>query len=119
MMEIDYPYHIDARGRTATTGFDDHVRDLLEQLLFTSPGERVNRPDFGGDLLELVFAPVPEVEPALRAAVSGAIQRWLGDLVLVEALEVVRGEGSLQLLVSYLVRNSQERRTERFERGLP
>ena len=56
-MEIDYPYRFDGRGRTAQTGADDHIRDLIEQVLFTSPGERVNRPTFGSGVLQLVFAP--------------------------------------------------------------
>ena len=46
-MQLDYPFHFDGRERTAETGTDDHVRDMIEQLLFTQPGERVNRPDFG------------------------------------------------------------------------
>ena len=67
-MNIDFPFHFDDRGRTATTTLDDHVRDLIEQLLFTSPGERVNRPDFGAGLLQLVFAP-NSAELAAAAAV--------------------------------------------------
>ena len=56
-MNIDFPFHSDSRGRTATTDDDDHIRDMIEQFLFTNPGERVNRPDFGSGLLQLVFAP--------------------------------------------------------------
>ena len=55
--DLDFPYHFDGRGRTATTGRDDHIRDLIEQVLFTAPGERVMRPDFGSGLLALVFEP--------------------------------------------------------------
>ena len=56
-MNIDFPFHFDARGRTATPPTTDHIRDMIEQLLFTAPGERVNRPDFGSGLLQMVFAP--------------------------------------------------------------
>ena len=71
-MNIDFPFHFDGRGRTAATGDDDHVRDMIEQLLFTSPGERVNRPDFGSGLLQLVFAPnSPELAAALQFTVAG------------------------------------------------
>ena len=53
MFNIDVPFHVDARGRTALTGDSDHLSDLLELLLFTHQGERVNRPDFGGGCLQL------------------------------------------------------------------
>ncbi len=55
MTQLDFPYRISATGRSATTGDADHVRDLIEQVLFTAPGERVMRPDFGSGLLALVF----------------------------------------------------------------
>ncbi len=54
-MQVDYPFHFDGRGRTAQTSPEDHIRDLIEQVLFTSPGERVMRPDFGCDIYDLVF----------------------------------------------------------------
>ena len=66
-MNIDFPFHFDGRGRTAATDDDDHIRDMIEQLLFTNPGERVNRPDFGSGLLQLIFAPnSPELAAALQ-----------------------------------------------------
>jgi phage baseplate assembly protein W len=49
-MNIDFPFHFDSRGRTATTDEADHIRDMIEELLFTSPREQVNRPDFGSGL---------------------------------------------------------------------
>ena len=78
-MDIDYPYHFDGRGRTATTDLNDHIRDMIEELLLTSPGERVNRPDFGSGLLQMVFAPAgTEVATALKFTIQAAVQRWLG-----------------------------------------
>ena len=56
-MQIDHPFHVGDDGRTASTSLEDHIRDLIEQVLFTSPGERVNRPTFGSGLLKTVFAP--------------------------------------------------------------
>ena len=70
-MNIDFPFHFDGRGRTATAGDDDHICDMIEQLLFTSPGERVNRPDFGSGVLQMVFAPN---SPELAAALQFTIQ---------------------------------------------
>jgi phage baseplate assembly protein W len=117
-MNIDYPFQFDARGRTAATGDDDHLRDMIEQLLFTSPGERVNRPDFGSGLLQLVFAPnSPELAAALQFTMQAALQRWLGDVLQVQALEVTSEESALRVVVQYLVRRSGEQRVETFVRG--
>jgi phage baseplate assembly protein W len=73
------------------------VRDLIDQLLFTNPGERVNRPDFGSGLLQLIFAPnSPELAAALQFTVQAALQQWLGDVIQVQALEV-SSEAKLQV----------------------
>lgn len=108
-MNIDFPFHFDGRGRTAGTDDDDHIRDMIEQLLFTSPGERVNRPDFGSGLLKIVFAPnSPELAATLQGLVQAAIQRWLGDLIELQKLEVTAEDSTLSLVVSYLVRRTNE-----------
>ena len=115
--QIDYPYHFDNRKRTAETTDDDHIRDLIEQVLFTSPGERVNRPDFGSGLMQVVFAPSSdELATATQFLVQGALQRWLGDLIQVEAIEVRSEEASLRVTVQYLIRRSQQRRVAQFAR---
>jgi phage baseplate assembly protein W len=119
-MNIDYPFHFDPRGRTAATDDDDHVRDMIEQLLFSSPGERVNRPDFGSGLLQLVFAPnSPELAAALQFTVQAALQRWLGDVIDVGALTVVANDSTLQVDLSYTVRASGDTRSDSFVRSLP
>ena len=108
-MNIDFPFHFDGRGRTAVAGGDDHIRDMIEQLLFTSPGERVNRPDFGCGLLKLVFAPnSPELAQTLQGVVQASIQRWLGDLIELRHLEVTAKDSTLTLVLSYLVRRTNE-----------
>jgi uncharacterized protein len=117
-MNIDFPFHFDNRGRTATTGDDDHIRDMIEQLIFTNPGERVNRPDFGSGLLQLVFAPnSPELAATLQFSLQAALQRWLGDLIELQELEVTSEEASLHVVVQYVVRRTGEPRTEVIERG--
>ncbi|MGH9908967.1 MAG: GPW/gp25 family protein [Pyrinomonadaceae bacterium] len=114
-MNIDFPFHFDARGRTAITGKDDHVRDMIEQLLFTNPGERVNRPDFGSGLLQLIFAPnSPELAAALQFTVEGALQQWLGDVIQVQSLEVTSEDAILRVQLSYIVLSTGEQRTEVF-----
>jgi hypothetical protein len=115
---IDFPWHFDRRGRTATTGDDDHIRDMIEQLLFTSPGERVNRPDFGSGVLQLIFAPnSPELAAALQFAMRAALQRWLGDVIEVQDLAVSSDDTTLSINVAYLVRQTAEVRTDTFTRG--
>src|SRR5262245_13742569 len=116
-MNIDYPFHFDSRGRTAATDDDEHIRDMIEQLLLTSPGERVNRPEFGSGLLKMIFAPnSPELAAALQMTTQAAIQRWLGDLIELRALEVTAEDSTLSLLVSYIVRRTNEARTAEITR---
>jgi len=120
-MHIDFPFHFDRRGRTASTDENDHIGDMIEQFLFTEPGERVNRPDFGSGLLQMVFAPnSAELAATLQFTIQAGLQRWLGDLIEVQALEVTGEEATLRVLVQYVVRRTGERRTEVFERsGVP
>ena len=107
-MNIDYPFHFDSRGRTATTSDDDHIRDMIEQFLFTNAGERVNRPDFGSGLLQMIFAPnSPELAAAVQFTVQGGLQRWLGDVIEVRAVEVTSVESTLRVEVKYLVRRTR------------
>ncbi|MBP2477028.1 phage baseplate assembly protein W [Crossiella equi] len=116
-----FPFRVDRRGRTADRGYDEHVRDMVEQLLFTSPGERVRRPDFGCGLLDLVFAPnSPEFASALQLSVQAGLQRWLGDVIDIYALDVVSEENVLRVHLVYVVRATGTRRTDTFERrGTP
>jgi phage baseplate assembly protein W len=116
-MFVDYPFQVDARGRTAQTTVDDHIRDLIEQVLFTGPGERVNRPTFGSGLLQVVFMPTSdEVVTATQFLVQGALQQWLGDIIQVEAVLVQRDDGVLRVNVQYVVRRTQERQVARLSR---
>lgn len=117
-MNIDFPFHFDQRGRTAATGGDDHIRDMIEQLLFTNPGERVNRPDFGSGLLQMVFAPnSPEIAAALQFTMQAALQRYLGDLIDLQNLQVTADDSTLSVVVRYVVRRTQESSTAIFVRS--
>ncbi len=116
-MQIDFPFRVDARGRTAGTTEDDHIRDLIEQVLFTVPGERVNRPSFGSGLLRLTFAPLSEpLTAATHLAVQGALQQWLGDVVRVQDVTVENQDSTLRIAVRYVVSRTQESRTAQFQR---
>ena len=115
-MHIDFPFHFDGRGRTALTGRNKHIRNMIEQFLFTSPGERVNRPDFGSGLLQMIFAPnSPELAAALEHTVQAGLQLWLGDLIEVHHLEVTSQDSSLRVAVQYRVRDTSEVQTALFE----
>jgi uncharacterized protein len=118
-MDVDFPFRIDTGGRTARTDRDDHVRDLVEQVLFTAPGERVNRPEFGSGVMQLVFAPnSDELATTTEFLIQGALQQFLGDVIQVEATTVTADDSTIEVVVSYTVRGVGERRTERFGRRL-
>src|SRR5262245_40526302 len=118
-MQIDFPFHFDSRGRTASTSERDHVRDMIEQLIFTSPGERVNRPDFGSGLLQLVWAPnSPELAATVQFTLHAAIQRWLSDVIEVQDLEVTATDSTLSLDMTYVIRRTNERQTVTLTRAI-
>lgn len=119
-MNLAFPYSFDTRGRTAEAADEAHIRDLIEQLLFTAPGERVNRPTFGSGLLQLVFAPnSPELAAATQFQVQGALQQWLGDRIQVEGVDVVSEDATLRVTVRYIIRSTQQRRVDQFTGGVP
>jgi len=118
-MQIDYPFRVDTRGRTAATDEEEHVRDLIEQVLFTSPGERVNRPTFGCGLLQMVFAPNSDVvATAVQFTVQGALQQWLGERILVESVDVENRDSTLAVTVVYRLRRDGQQRTAELTREI-
>jgi len=118
-MNIDFPLHFDNRGRTAATDDDDHIRDMIEQFLFTNAGERVNRPDFGSGLLQMVFAPnSPEIASALQLTIQAGLQRWLGDVILVQKVEVSSEDSTLRVLVQYVVKRTNQTQTATFTQNV-
>ena len=118
-MNIDFPFRIDGRGRTAATDDNDHIRDMIEQLLFTNPGERVNRPDFGSGLLQMVFQPnSTELAAALQFTLQGSLQQVLGDRIQLQGVQVTNSDSSLQVAVQYVIRNQQQVQTAQFSRKI-
>ena len=119
-MDIDYPFHFGNDGRSASAGLDDHVRDMIEQLLFTSPGERVNRPDFGSGLMQLVFAPnSPELAATLKFGLQASLTQWLGDVIEIVAIDVAAEDAELRVEFAYRVRANGELRNDSFVRSVP
>jgi uncharacterized protein len=118
-MNVDFPFHIDDRGRAAATTDDDHLRDLIEQVLFTSPGERVNLPTFGSGILQLVFAPNSDVlAAATQVTVQSALQQWLGDLIEVQGAEVTHDDATLFVKIQYVIRRNQQQQVTQFSRPI-
>lgn len=118
-MNIDFPFHVDGRGRTAATDDLDHIRDMIEQLLFTNPGERVNRPDFGSGLLQMVFEPnSTEMAAALQFTLQASLQQVLGNVIQLQAVKVDTIDSTLQVTVQYVVRTDQQVQTAQFSREI-
>jgi phage baseplate assembly protein W len=112
---FDYPFHIDGRGRSAETDEDDHIRDMIMQVLFTNPGERVNRPDFGCGIKQLVFMPNSDaLATATQFLIQGALQRWLEAVIQVESVEVEAVDSELRVLLVYSKRSGGGLRREVF-----
>jgi phage baseplate assembly protein W len=119
MTEVGYPYRFDALGRTADTADEAaHVRDMIEQLLFTAPGERVMRPDFGTGLPQLLFGPAsPDLAAATQMLVQAALQQWLGDRIEPREVSVTAQDSAIEVVVSYVLRATGELRSDLFTLG--
>ena len=118
-MNLAYPYQFDHRGRTAEAPDERHIRDLIEQVLFTAPGERVMLPEFGSGVGQLVFAPNSvELASATQMLVQSALQRWLGDLIAVQTVRVEANEATLNVTVQYSIRRTDQIQIETFQRAL-
>jgi uncharacterized protein len=111
-MNIDFPFQMNNHGHTASTDDDTHIKEMIEQLLFTNPGERVNRPNFGSGLAQLLFGPnSPELATALQFTMQATLQQWLDDLIQVQSLEVSSVESTLNISIKYIVRGSNQPQT--------
>lgn len=121
-MDLAFPYRIDGRGRTRealrTEDHDEYIRGLIEQVLFTAPGERVMRPDFGSGLRRLLFAGnSPEMAATTQMLAQSALQQWLGHLIIVESVVIEAVDSALHVTVTYSVLRTQKRQEIAFERG--
>jgi hypothetical protein len=118
-MNINFPYQFDGRGRTLDPA-GDYVRQLVEQVLFTSPGERVNLPDFGSGLLQLPFAPNSmEMAAATQFSVQGALQKWLSGYIKVQSVVASAQEAVLTVTVTYTPLNTSVTQVQTFVYGGP
>jgi len=123
MTYLAFPYQIDGRGRTQEArrdeGNDEYIRGLIEQVLFTAPGERVMRPDFGSGLRQLLFeGNSPELAATTQMLAQSSLQQWLGNLIVIESVEIEAVESALHVEVIYVVRRTEEQQRVVFKRGI-
>jgi phage baseplate assembly protein W len=117
-MNLNFPYQFDGRGRTQEATLQDYVTQLVEQVLFTSPGERVNMPDFGSGLLQLTFAPNSvQIAAATQFAVQAALQKWLSGYVTVQSVIASAEEAVLTVTVTYSPLNTDVTQVQTFTFG--
>lgn len=101
------PFQFDLGGRTAEADLDTHVRHLIDAILFTAPGERVNRPTFGAGINAAVFSPAEnDLFTATRFVIEGALQQWLGDQIDIDDIDVAGDDAVLRVRVVYRVRRT-------------
>ena len=118
-MNLAYPYQLAPNGRTAQATDPVHIRDLIEQVLFTAPGERVMHPDFGSGAARLTFAPNSvELAGATQMLIQAALQQWLNTLIVVQGVDVQAADASLTIAVQYLIRTTGEVVQQTFQRSL-
>jgi len=114
-MNLAYPYQGSSLGRTAEAADARHVRDLIEQVLFTIPGERVMRPDFGSGVAQLVFAPNSvELASATQMLIQGSLRQWLGEVIVVQGVRVEANDAVLEITVQYSIRSNDQMQVQTF-----
>src|SRR5271165_6218811 len=117
-MNLAFAYNFDTTGHTAQTDLLTHISDMIEQILLTSPGERVNRPTFGSGTAQLVFAPNSDVlAAAQQQAIQAGLQQWLSDLIRVQSVTVTPDDATLLITVVYVVLHTQQQQSQQFVYG--
>jgi len=112
---LDYPYGVSGTGAPNTTTPDNHMRDLILQVLFTNPGERINLPEFGVGVQRLVFEPSCDaLRTSAQFLISTNLQRWLGDRIDVSQVTISSEPGDEQTVtieIVYTVKATQQRQS--------
>ena len=119
-MNVNFPFRIDPGGRTAQTDYAAHIEQLMQQLIFTAPGERVNRPEFGSGVGRLVFAAnSAELAAAIQYQLQGNLQQAFEGLVQIQAVTINADADLLAVDVQYLLVDANEPRRARFTHPTP
>src|SRR5258708_31792538 len=110
-----YPFRIAAASRQgAQTGYEFHVEQMIRQILLTSPGERVNLPEFGCGLRQLLFAPNSDaLQATTQLLVQKSLTRWLAGQIEVKNVSVSPGPGGdysqIVVLIEYVLIETQSK----------
>ncbi len=108
-LHLDFPFGISEQGGIRTTGDLDHIKDEIIAILLTAPGERVNQPEFGCGLKELVFAPNSMMlSTMVDFKVEQALDQWLGDKIVPDEVNVQTLDEQLQIEIVYTVKETGE-----------
>lgn len=117
-MTFGFPFKVNEAGRVSASGGDEAIRGKIIQVLFTAPGERVNLPEFGCGLFNLVFEPNDSIlAAALEFTAGQALNQWLGDDILVDGVDVDSSEGLVTVEVAYTKRQDLSRQAVRIQFG--
>lgn len=113
---FSFPFAVGSGGRITATGGDEVVRGKIIQVLFTAPGERVNKPEFGCGLLNLVFEPNDIVlAAATEFTIGQALSRWLKDEIIVNTVDM-DAEGEMAVVqIAYTRREDLVRQAVRIQ----
>ena len=108
-----YPFRIDpASGQAAQIDYPTHVDQMIRQILLTSPGERVDLPQFGCGLRQLIFAPNSDaLDTTTQILVQQSLNEWLGDQITVQQVTVSTPsagmENQISIQINYLLTETQ------------
>jgi Bacteriophage baseplate protein W len=120
--DFAHPFRIDAAsGQAAQAAYQDHVEQMIRQVLLTDPGERVCLPEFGAGMRRLIFAPLSAgLEATLQMVVTNSLNRWLGNQITVLNVSVQTADsgaalpnGAILIFIEYeLIETRSVRQTE-------
>jgi len=117
-MNVKFPYSFDSTGHTAQTDLPGHINDMIEEILLTAPGERVNRPTFGCGVMQLIFAGNSDsLAAAQQQVIQSSLVQWLSDLIQVNAVYVAAEDATLQIDITYTIIQTQQQQSSQFVYG--
>ncbi|HET7882128.1 MAG TPA: GPW/gp25 family protein [Acetobacteraceae bacterium] len=114
--DFAFPFRIDsASGQAAQASYQDHVDQMIRQVLLTDPGERVCLPTFGAGLRRLLFAPInAQLKATAQLIVTQSLNTWLGNQITVQKVDVATPitdpgvpQGTVILTISYVLIETQ------------
>src|SRR5215471_8796689 len=113
-----FPFGVNEAGSITASGGDEAIRGKIIQVLFTAPGERVNLPEFGCGLFNLVFEPNNAIlAAAMEFTVGQALTRWLRDDIVVDNVSIEAAEATITIEVAYTRRQDLARQAVRIHFG--